>query len=892
MKLIPFALALTAASAPVRAERLELQGAETVHADDASALQEFGAALDATPDLAVVGAQDAAYVLARNQTSWTQETKLAWAPGDGFGSSVAIDGQTIVVGAPEDDHSGGTDAGSATVYVRDASGWSVQQQLLASDAEAEDAFGSSVTLCGDTVLVGAPEEDSVEPDAGAVYVFVRSGSTWSEEAKLLAPDGRSGDRFGTAVALDDDTALIGAPFDQTLGGIESGSAYVFVRNDSNWNFQEKFTDTWANVRFGRALDIDGDRALITKRNTVVSLNHTVHSYVRVNGQWSLEHRFRFSSSAEDFGASVHYADGLALIGAPGADDACQSCNSGAAYLLRFNGDVWRQQARFSLPTPALGDRVGAAVVLAGSQALLGAPGDDGAASDAGSVHVANLVPSGLSTIEEIDLSDISAIAGGDSVGVSGDTVVVADELDPAAWVFARTASSWTLQAEIGSPQAGVDFTSLQLDGDTLAIGSESDDSFTGAAYVFERSGTRWSQTARLVAVAGLPGHKFGTSIDLDADRIVVGAPFESHGGLREGSAYVFVRSGLLWVEEARLEAFDAGSNEFFGWAVALSGDTLAVSAPNAALTSSSPGALYVYVRSAGAWSLQQRITVPDTPGDVNLGPLVALEGDTLAVSSGTSSASSGNISRAAYVFTRQGTSWTQEARIEQRICALDVSHDRLVLGDPIDIGSGSAVIYARRSGGWEFERELFARNAQVRGFFGESVSIDQDVVAVGALGFVFRLAPLFPSFCDATDVSLAFCPCEAPGAQDTGCENAQHTGGVGLTVLKQETQPAPRATVIGTGFPTTSQPPVTLIRGASLVSPGPVVFGDGLRCVASPIVRLAATAAIGGTSTHTFGHGTMAASGKHYYQLWFRNTPAMFCTPEAFNLSSGRVLEW
>ena len=148
------------------------------------------------------------------------------------------------------------------------------------------------------------------------------------------------------------------------------------------------------------------------------------------------------------------------------------------------------------------------------------------------------------------------------------------------------------------------------------------------------------------------------------------------------------------------------------------------------------------------------------------------------------------------------------------------------------------------------------------------------------------------SFCNDADGSLASCPCGNPGAPDTGCEIQQGTGGVRFDVVLQEISPQNRVTTSGTGFPSTSTPSAVVIRAPSLDVAAPVVFGDGLRCIGTPLVRLGADIALFGTSTHTFGHGTMAGSGSFYYQLWFRNTPAMFCTPAAFNLSNGRQLDW
>jgi len=148
------------------------------------------------------------------------------------------------------------------------------------------------------------------------------------------------------------------------------------------------------------------------------------------------------------------------------------------------------------------------------------------------------------------------------------------------------------------------------------------------------------------------------------------------------------------------------------------------------------------------------------------------------------------------------------------------------------------------------------------------------------------------SFCDASDGSLVFCPCGNAGGPDSGCDIQQGTGGVLLKIELQETSPQNRVTVRGAGFPVSALPTTIVIRGASLDPATPVTFGDGLRCVGAPLVRLGADVAIGGVSRQAFGHGATAGSGTFFYQLWFRNTPAGFCTPDAFNLSNGRTLDW
>jgi hypothetical protein len=154
-------------------------------------------------------------------------------------------------------------------------------------------------------------------------------------------------------------------------------------------------------------------------------------------------------------------------------------------------------------------------------------------------------------------------------------------------------------------------------------------------------------------------------------------------------------------------------------------------------------------------------------------------------------------------------------------------------------------------------------------------------------------APGTQRFCDASDGSLASCPCANPGDADTGCDIPQATGGVRIDVLAQATAPN-GATLSGTGFATMGSPTAIVIRSDALDPGAPVVFGDGLRCLdTGALVRLAATTASGGTSTHAILHGAMAGSGTFYYQIWFRSTPSTYCDPvAAFNLSGGLALDW
>ena len=233
----------------------------------------FGFSVAVEGDTALIGARHlaggtgAAYVWVRSGTTWSEQQELtASEGGDGFGNSVALSGDTALIGVREDTLHGFSDAGSAYVFVRSGTTWSEEQKLIASDHEVFDYFGGSVALEGDTALIGAIGGDNLGPSkyAGAAYVFVRNGTSWSEEAKLSASDGLPGDHFGAAVALRENKAVVGAHNDETEGGLETGSAYLFTRNGATWDQQRNLvaSDGADNDNFGYSIAVWGDTAAV------------------------------------------------------------------------------------------------------------------------------------------------------------------------------------------------------------------------------------------------------------------------------------------------------------------------------------------------------------------------------------------------------------------------------------------------------------------------------------------------------------------------------------------------------------------------------------------------------------------------------------------------------
>jgi hypothetical protein len=328
-----------------------------------------------------------------------QEAKLTAsdaAVAEYLARSVAISGDTAVAGAPIDDHAGGTNAGSAYVFVRSGTGWSQQAKLTASDAAGGDWFGISVALSGDTAVVGAyTDYHAGGLAAGSAYVFVRSGTSWSEQAKLTASDAAGGDSFGLSVALSGDTAVVGAPGDNHTGETVSGSAYVFVRSGASWSEQAKLTanDAAGEGTWVQAVAISGDTAVMAAYDdsAPAAAPGSAYVFVRSGTSWSEQAKLTASdAAAEDrFGTSLALSGDIAVVGAP-RHDHVGGTNAGSAYVFVRGGTSWSEQAKLTGSDAAAEDRFGISVALSGDTAVAGAPNADHVAPDAGAAYVFRL----------------------------------------------------------------------------------------------------------------------------------------------------------------------------------------------------------------------------------------------------------------------------------------------------------------------------------------------------------------------------------------------------------------------------------------------------------------------------------------------------------------------
>ena len=453
-------------------------------------------------------------------------------------------------------------------------------------------------------------------------------------------------------------------------------------------------------------------------------------------QWAQEAYLKAPNAEanDNFGVSVSNSGDTIVVGAWGEDSnqttitngTTASANntaadSGAAYVFRRTGTTWASEAylkAFNAETP---DNFGISVSISGDTIIVGAYQE-------------------AST--QTTITNGTAASANNSAASAG-----------AAYVFQRTGTSWVGQAYLKAPNAEANDTfglPVSISGDTIVVGAYQEDSNqttitngntasanntvsnSGAAYVFRRTGTTWANEAYLKAPNAETTDFFGYAVSISGDTIVIGAYQEdsnqttitngttasaNNTAADSGAAYVFRRTGTTWANEAYLKAPNAETTDFFGYAVSISGDTIAVGAfqedsnqttitngttASANNTASNSGAVYVYRRSGSTWTNEAYLKAPNPDANDNFGYAVSISGDSIVVAAnneasnqttitnGTTASSNNSLAQtgAAYAFRRSGNIWTNEAYIktpnpdllDQFGISISVSDDTILVG--------------------------------------------------------------------------------------------------------------------------------------------------------------------------------------------------------------------
>ncbi len=331
---------------------------QKINASDVASGDYFGSSVSVSGEIAVVGAEQrdcdagrwcgAAYIYRFNGTSWVEEQQLLESnqlAETYFGRWVAVSGDTVMIKGLNLD---------VFVYKYNGVSWIEQQTLTIADPPASDSW-ASLTLNGDIAVVGARGEDcAAGPFCGAAYVFRYNGTSWVEQQKLTASDVDTQDGFGESISVSGDTIVVGAARNGCADGNACGSAYVFRYNGTSWVEQQKLTafDAAAIDLFGGAVSISGDVVVIgSTDDDCAAGNRCGAAYVyRFNGtSWVLDQKLTESVEGEFnlFGESVSVSGDMIVVG---ASDACPTVSlCGSAYVYTFNGTSWEEEQKLTAP---------------------------------------------------------------------------------------------------------------------------------------------------------------------------------------------------------------------------------------------------------------------------------------------------------------------------------------------------------------------------------------------------------------------------------------------------------------------------------------------------------------------------------------------------------------
>jgi hypothetical protein len=452
-------------------------------------------------------------------------------------------------------------------------GWYQEAYVKAANTGANDTFGFAVSVSGDTLAVGAYQEDSNQTtltngttastdnsaaESGAVYVYRRSGTTWAPEAYVKAANAEAGDQFGRSVSVSGDTLAVGAyaeDSNQTTitngtgastnnsAGL-SGAVYVYRRSGVAWAQQAyvKAANAGGTDQFGWSVSVSGDTLAV--------------------------------------GANQEDSNQTTLTNGTGASANNDASSSGAVYVYRYSGSTWAQEAYIKAANAGNLDNFGYSVSLSGDTLAVGAD-----LEDANQTTITN----GTTASADNSFSDLGAV-----------------------YVYRRNGTTWAQEAYVKAANAGNwdNFGySVSLSGDTLAVGAYKEDAYitaitngttasadngagdAGAVFVYRRNGTTWAQEAYIKAANANGSDQFGEAVSVSGDTLAVGAYLEdstqttitngttasaNNSGTDSGAVYVYRRTGTTWAPEAYVKAANAEVNDYYGEAVSVSGDTLAV----------------------------------------------------------------------------------------------------------------------------------------------------------------------------------------------------------------------------------------------------------------------------------------------------------------------------
>ncbi len=767
------------------------QGSKLLGTGNIGAAQQ-GSSVDISADgnTAIVGApidssnRGAAWVFTRSGGVWSQQRKLVGTGNvgnaqQGISVSISADGNTAIVGGRSDN----SNQGAVWIFTRSGGNWTQQGNKLVGTGNigpAQQGGSVKISADGNTAIVGGRSDNS---NQGAVWIFTRSGNVWSQQgSKLVGTTTATTSQQGTSVSIsaDGNNAIVGGPQDNAT----QGTVWVFTRSGGIWSQQGKLagTDNIGPAQQGISVGIsaDGNTAIVggSKDNSNVG---AVWIYKRSGSTWTQQGRKLVgtdNTGAAEQGEYVSIsADGnTSIVGGRN-----ENGGQGAAWVFENTPILPPTIKSFTPSVGTIGSLVTirgtnlsstSALTIGGISSIIVSKDDSTLVAMAmpgtstGVISVTNTVGAANTTssfsytpslIPNRQQGNIIIGATGQSLGSSlsisadGNTAIVGMPNDSsssgAARIYIRSGGVWSQQGNklvgtgnVGAAQQGRS-VSISADGNTAIIGGSADNSQQGAAWIFTRSGSTWTQLGgKLVGttVSFFPQQGGSVSISADGNTAIVGGIADGSG---QGAVWIFARSGGLFTQQGN-KLVGTGSvgtaNQGRSVSISADGNTAIV---GGSLDNSNQGAAWIYTRSNGVWTQQgNKLVGTGSVGAANQGRSVSIsaDGNTAIVGGSADNTNQG----AAWIYTRSNGVWTQQgnklvgtgnigAAGQGVSVSINADGNTAIVGgsgDNFTLGAaaGAAWIFTRSNGVWTQQGNKLVDTGSVAALQGNSVSISAD----------------------------------------------------------------------------------------------------------------------------------------------------------------------
>lgn len=670
---------------------------------------------------------------ANQQTRFVSNDHVA---GDGFGFSLAADGDTVLLGAAN----ARSGRGAAYVFIRENGQWKQQAKLTHPEAAPVTHFGRSVALDGGTAVVGTYAPQGIE---GAAYVFTRDGTRWSLDAKLNPPEGLPqglyGDNFGATAAVSGNTILVGAPQHAN----NKGTVYRYSKVGSIWTARgELLPQDPVTTTYGQCLALKGGRAVVGSHMAV---------YVFRGPPWTQEGKLtpHPGTAATFFGNDVALEGDIVLVGDDTKD--IWAINSGAVHVfMRGSNGTWALEDRMVPPSGEVDDWFGRKVALKNGYALIGSSKGIQAGTGNGAAYLFRKIGNGWELIKEItppageQFDKGVALAGGAAL-VSGN-MVYSFPLDSFSANELHAHAHFGLHADLDGNMAVIG----ALDYNVAGLAS------AGAAWTFQRGDAGWVTGQKLIQVGAAAGDRFGVSVGVSGPTLVVGADGDDEGARTNAGSVTIYHLDLLAGWRITGQQFHTQANAQLGRAVAVDGTNVVAGAPG---FSSGSGQVQFWRKTGpNPWQWGYTTATPPAPqSNALFGFSVAISGNRALVGEpGRDEETLNNCGRVSVFEDPDGDgNWDSSRQINgrqaQARAGFAVAIDGAVavagcggppgwaIGGPNSGELGAAFVFDPRGGLLALPVQyLDASGLQVPAgagaYFGMAVAVEGNVIAVGAAG--------------------------------------------------------------------------------------------------------------------------------------------------------------